>query len=55
MISSAPEKDMLSLSVLGSKELDVGEKGHSSLDLPPQSVAFTELLKAVTHAIAKLK
>ncbi|KAK3554796.1 hypothetical protein QTP70_033490, partial [Hemibagrus guttatus] len=53
VISPDPEEDIL-LSASGSEELEVGEEGHSSLDLPPQSVVFEELLNVLMQAVAKL-
>ncbi|KAK3510913.1 hypothetical protein QTP70_025546 [Hemibagrus guttatus] len=41
------EEDML-LSASGLKKLQVAEEGHSSLNLPPQSVAFQKLLNVST-------
>lgn len=38
----------ISLSVLGSEELHMGEGGNFSIDLPPQSVACEELVYWIT-------
>ncbi|KAK3520314.1 hypothetical protein QTP70_021348 [Hemibagrus guttatus] len=46
------EEDIL-LAALGSEKLEVGEEGHSSLDLPPQSVAFEEFLNVLTLGMFK--